>query len=125
MTGRLPRLPVYALVMPVGDTALFIDAFESHRHFELWRYEVGHAQLLLRSVKSDQNQTRIDVLFKVVEAIDLPTSFDGLRLERHDNAFGLSGVGWSGSVIAGACFRAEDTGEYFDPSPFADSMPGA
>jgi hypothetical protein len=111
--------------MPTGDGSAPIDAFESDRHFQIWRYEVGHAQLLLRSVKGDQHSSRVDVLFKAVEAIDLPTRFDGLEIERDGDQFAMSGAGWSGRVIAGACFQAEDAGEYYSPSPFAHSMPGA
>ena len=110
--------------MPADDPTP-IDVFESDRRFQVWRYEVGHAQLLVRSVKGDHGPSRIDVLFKAVEAIDLPTRFDGLQIAREGKQFILSGVGWSGRVIAGACFQAEDLAEYFDPGPFADSMPGA
>jgi hypothetical protein len=111
--------------MPAGDRQTPIDTFESGRHFQIWRYEVGHAQLLLRSVKGDHDASRIDVLFKAVEAIDLPTRFDGLQIMRERDQFALSGAGWSGRIIAGSCFQAEDVGEYLDPSPFADSMPEA
>src|SRR4051794_7357175 len=69
-------------LMPTGDGSTPIDTFESDRHFQIWRYEVGHAQLLLRSVKDDHHASRIDVLFKTVKAIDLPTRFDGLQIER-------------------------------------------
>jgi hypothetical protein len=110
-------------LMPTGDGPTPIDTFESDRHFQIWRYEVGHAQLLLRSVKGDRHASRIDVLFKAVKAIDLPTKFDGLQIERDGDQYAVSGVGWSGGVIAGACFQAEDAGEYYDPSPFAHSMP--
>jgi hypothetical protein len=108
--------------MPTGDSSTAIATFESHRHFHIWRYEVGHAQLLLRSVKGDHHASRIDVLFK---AIDLPTKFDGLQIERDGYRYAVSGADWSGCVIAGACFQAEDAGEYYNPSPFALSMPGA
>ena len=64
-------------------------------------------------------------LFEAVEAVDLPTTFDGLQIERDGDQYAVSGAGWSGRVIAGACFQAEDAGEYDKPSPFALSMPGA
>ena len=100
-----------------------IESFESARRFQMWRYDVSHAQLLLRSVKSEGHDSRVDVLFKNVRSINLPTSFTGLRINRDGNQFTVSGAEWSGEVIAGACFHAEDSGEYFDPSPFADSLP--
>jgi hypothetical protein len=111
--------------MPTGDGSRPIDTFESNGHFQIRRYEVGHAQLLLRSVKGDHHASRIDVLFKAVKAIDLPTRFGGLQIVRDGDQYAVSGVGWSGRVIAGGCFQAEDAGKYYNPSPFAHSMPGA
>jgi hypothetical protein len=35
--------------------------------------------------------------------------------------YAVSGAGWSGHVIAAACFQAEDTDEYYSPSPFTHS----
>ena len=94
--------------------------FESDRHFQIWTYGVGHAMLLLRSVKSEDHATRVDVLFVAVDHLDLPTSFDGLRVERSGDTFQLAGNGWTGSVKAANMAHAEDDGEYFDPSPFAE-----
>jgi len=102
-----------------------IDTFDSERQFQMWRYDVSHSQLLLRSVKSESSPSRIDVLFKAVVAIDLPTTLHGLRLRREGDEYSASGDTWSGRVGAGACFAAEDEGEYFDPSAFSDSLPGA
>jgi hypothetical protein len=107
--------------MPTGDGSTPIDTFQSDRHFQIWRYEVGHAQLLLRSVKGDHHASRIDVLFKDVKAIDLPTRFAGLQIERDGDQYAVSGAGWSGHVIAAACFQAKDTDEYYSPSPFTHS----
>ena len=59
--------------------------FESDRHFQMWKYGVSHAQLLLRSVKGAAHSTRIDVLFVNVKRLDLPTSLNGLRIERADD----------------------------------------
>lgn len=84
---------------------------------------VSHAQLLLRSVKDQDNESRIDVLFKAVESIDLPTTFTGLDLRQEGEGFLASGLGWSGWVRAAACYVAEDAGEYYEPSAFASSMP--
>jgi hypothetical protein len=94
--------------------------FESDRHFQMWKYGVGHAQLLLRSVKDETHSTRIDVLFVAVERLDLPTTLNGLRIQRVDDHFRLSGADWQGSVAAGNVAHAEDDGEYNDPSPFAE-----
>lgn len=51
------------------------------RRFQMSSYIVGHSQLLLRSVKTKMFPTRIDVLFKPVDWICLPTHFNGLIVE--------------------------------------------
>jgi hypothetical protein len=102
--------------------AVPVDSYASDRHFQVWHYQVGHSQLLLRSVKGTDHDSRIDVLFKAVHAIQLPTSFDGLTIDRHADAFALAGRDWTGSVVAGSCFQAEDDGEHYDPSPFEASF---
>lgn len=99
-----------------------VRAYESDRRFQLWRYQVGHSQLLLRSVKATDHPSRIDVLFKVVEAIQLPTAFVGLTIRQDGGKYLLEGHDWCGGIAAGACFVAEDDGEYFDPSPFETSF---
>lgn len=86
--------------MPAGDSSTAIDTFGSDRQFQIWRYEVGHAQLLLRSMKGDQHASRIDVLFTAVEAIDLPTRFDGPRIERDGYQYARVG-----SRLVRACHR--------------------
>ncbi|MBM6402650.1 hypothetical protein JQN72_00115 [Phycicoccus sp. CSK15P-2] len=97
--------------------------FESKRHFQLWLYSVSHAQLLLRSTKGRNADSRVDVLFKGVAALNLPTSFDGLRVrEATPGHFDVSGANWQGSIEALAFFAAEDDGEYYDLSPFAASL---
>ena len=50
------------------------------RRFQVWLYLVGHGQLLLRSNRSEKFSTRIDVLFKNIAAMELPTVFDGLSV---------------------------------------------
>lgn len=100
-----------------------VETFESDRRFQVWLYSVSHAQLLLRSVKTAAFASRIDILFKAVELMDIPTAFNGLQIERSGGSYRLSGEGWQGRVVAAACFAAEDQGEYHDPSAFADSLP--
>jgi hypothetical protein len=96
--------------------------FQSGRHFQVWRYTVSHAQLLLRSTRDDSHTTRIDVLFKGVDRVDLPTSFNGLSIEQDGAGYRLTGEDWSGFVAAVACLSAEDHGQYFDPSPFESNF---
>ena len=108
------------------------------RRFQLWTYTVGHGQLLLRSPKTTNLPTRIDVLFKNVAAIHLPTILDGLvvseaagleseelsvqcdpsRLEGR-KIFVIHGSNFTGYVIAGAVAWHEDHYEYDEPSQFS------
>jgi hypothetical protein len=101
------------------------------RPFQVWAYTVGHGQLLLRSPKSELLTTRIDLAFKDVGAIKLPTYFSSLSVIEidprtlgvsqevvlHRKAWRLGVPGFEGFVIAGAAFVHEDDGEYSDPSP--------
>src|SRR5215472_8416794 len=50
------------------------------RNFQVWEYIVGHRQLLIRSTKAAGLATRVDILFKDVAAIHLPTTFEGLTI---------------------------------------------
>jgi hypothetical protein len=109
----------------VSDTESEVQdavVFDSSRRFQVWLYTVSHAQLLMRSVKTSGQPTRIDLLFKDVHALDLPTTTEGLAVRRDGAGFALSGEGWTGAITAGAFFNAEDDLEYDDPSPFADSL---
>jgi hypothetical protein len=51
-----------------------------NRVFEVWAYSVSHAKLLLRSTKSDEHATRIDLGFKNVRYIQLPTLLSDLSV---------------------------------------------
>ena len=55
-----------------------------NRQFQIWSYKVSHAQLLLRSTKSENNPTRIDLLFKNVAIINIPTLLNDVRIRRAD-----------------------------------------
>lgn len=128
------------------------------RLFQVWGYTVSHSCLLLRSGKLAQEQTeellassghqyeqptRVDVLFKGVQAVYLPTlMFSGkLTITRLDApreelsklgmtlavlksgrmVFALDSAEGRALVVALAAFYAEDDGEVFDPSPFVDA----
>ena len=64
-----------------------------NRKFELWAYHVSHQQLLLRSNKRHENDTRIEVLFRGVRRVCLPvwmpilTIFDSTPPRGVDNAW--------------------------------------
>jgi hypothetical protein len=111
----------------------------SDREFQLWKYTVGHSQLLLRSTKSPEFPTRIDVFFKGVVEIQLPTHFRGLFLTEGNEdeiakihtsreqlsfkegvkVFTVRGAGFFGYVAALVVATHEDKGEYYEPSYFA------
>lgn len=110
------------------------------RPFQIWHYAVSHGQLLLRSVKGDTYKTRVDVLFKNVDLIQLPGSFSGLRIsemtkdefqplnlsigegsEIGNRYFRLEGDGWTGLVVAGAVFWVEEDAEHNEQSKLFDA----
>lgn len=45
----------------------------NERAFQIWEYRVSHAQLLIRSPKSDSNETNVDIAFAGVEYLKIPT----------------------------------------------------
>jgi len=55
---------------------------EYDRMFSLHLYWVSHGLLLLRSGKSNQQPTRIDILFGDVRWMTLPVWLEGIRIER-------------------------------------------
>ncbi|WP_411347176.1 hypothetical protein [Paenibacillus sp. WLX2291] len=52
------------------------------RKFKLWYYTISHGQLLLRSIKDDNNTTNIDVMFLDVDYIELPRYLSDVKLEK-------------------------------------------
>lgn len=62
------------------------DQFESTRHFQLWRVNVSHSQLLLRSNPAFDGDIRTEVLFKGVTAIKILNSMDGLSIRLANQA---------------------------------------
>lgn len=91
--------------------------------------------MLLRSPKSTDKSTRIDVLFTDVRVIELRAILSTLLIEEVDatdvaerptkpsqtmetghRVFVLKCESWSGCIIAGAVHWHEDEGEYGQPS---------
>ena len=109
------------------------------RPFQLWAYTVGHSQLLLRSPKDAANATRVDVLFKAVVLMKVPSLFAELTIVETDaQAVGvspalagdrrvwlLSGAGVDAFVIADVMAIHEDDAEYWEPSNFDIEIPTA
>jgi hypothetical protein len=113
------------------------------RVFQLWAYTVSMGRLLLRSTKSDQFGTRVDVLFQNVQALQLPSLLSGLVVSAADAAvsenitrntgllpdhehrfFSVVGSNFNGYVVAGVVVSCEDDREYFEPSDVWPSDPG-
>lgn len=58
--------------------------FQSPRTFRLWRYGVGHSQLLLRATPEGADTTRLDLRFEGVTAIQLGTRYVAPELRLAD-----------------------------------------
>lgn len=101
------------------------------RPFQIWSYVVSHRQLLLRSNKSPLQTSRVDVLFKNVKEVKLPTELDRLEIreattdeiarlgvdgESTARVFVVSGAEREGYVVAGAVAAVEDDKDYHEPS---------
>src|SRR4051794_31587126 len=119
------------------------------RMFQIWQYTVGHGQLLIRSTRTEDLatpvdvlfKTRVDVLFKGVVALHMPTVFHGLLVTEVSEiesssmnlqlgllsiagckVFMVTGSSFQGYVVAAAVFFHEDDGHHNDPSYFAKSL---
>ena len=104
--------------------------FSSDRAFRLWRYGVGHSQLLLRSLPS-AGERCLDITFERITWLSLPTHLDAIQISSStDDAVLPDGVarlvddwspfrlviasqGVSGLVI---CARAEAALTSWEPS---------
>jgi hypothetical protein len=64
--------------MTASDTEVLI--YESDRHFELWNWSVSHSDLILRSNRTSDLSTRVEILFKNVRAAGIASSFRNLRV---------------------------------------------
>ena len=114
--------------------------FESSRTFVIFSYGMSHGLLLLRSRKTEQAQTRLDILFQDVRAMEIRAWFEGVKIEevgpeflqpRSSNpaemiepgnkVYSLSGVGWSGFVVAGIMQLKEDEEEFLAPSALIEA----
>ena len=114
------------------------EIINCRRSFQVWGYAVSHGELLLRSTKSREFSTRIDVFLKGVAEFHLPTTFDGLSIKeatpedleplpllrsamslRHGRKiFIVEGNEFVGYVAALGLWCHEDDGEYYEPSYF-------
>jgi hypothetical protein len=123
---------------------MFSNRIEFQRRFHIELYVASHRQLLLRSRRSDTDATRVEVLFKDVTMLKMPTSFTGLviteaskdeaaeldplldsKVTKYRKVFIIRGDGFSGYVVAAAVFWHEDEGSHLDKNYFSSSFEGA
>ncbi len=112
-----------------------VSLFESSRSFVIYSYDASWRVLLLRSRKTKETPTRLDILFQDVKAMEIRTWFEGLTIEEVDATFlegfrsnpaqmmehghrvyALRGVGWHGFILGGIVSFKEDDGDYYAPS---------
>lgn len=113
----------------------------SDRRFQVWGYTVSHGQLLLRSNKDRHEATRVDLLFKNVTIMKLPSYFKGLTVSEstveaiglgdhqaewtlNQKVYRLRAQGFEGYVVAGFMDVHEDDKEYYEPGAFFEDGPG-
>lgn len=106
------------------------------RSFRLWHYRASHRQLVIRSLHTESYPTQVDILFKNVQAVHLPTEMIGFIVRKagadealtiqdsagvghfaDEHVFVVDGDGYRGFVIASAMNSTEYDGEFSDLSP--------
>jgi hypothetical protein len=112
-----------------------LRSFNSERKFVVFSYGLSHGPLLLRSGKTDQHQTRIEVLIKDVRALEIRSWFEGIEISQVDRnylrdfpsnpiemmeiglqVYALTGRGWNGFVVGGNLYLHEDDADFMAPS---------
>lgn len=68
---------VVSLITPSGEPEVL---FSSERTFKLWRYGVGHSQLLIRSLPPGPEEECIDLRFEGVTAMKLAVKYDTIAV---------------------------------------------
>ena len=123
-----------------NDFAPGKELFRSERYFAVWAYSLSHSQLLLRApttTSEGRRQSRIDLLFKPVDAVKTRMGYDGVVLrcatiEEHERilretgrtgdenrVFVLESGGSADYVVAMAVGWQEDDRDDRDPSGLA------
>jgi hypothetical protein len=116
----------------------------SDRRFSVVSYARGHGLLLLRSGKTDEHLTRIDILITDVRAMEIRSWFTGIEIAETDEQYlagfqskpvemvevgnriySLKGNGWCGFVVGGVLFVHEDELEFGEPSGLIPDHPNS
>ncbi|MCE7001171.1 hypothetical protein LZG04_41085 [Saccharothrix sp. S26] len=66
-----------SLITPSGEPEVL---FTSERTFKVWRYGVGHSQLLIRSAPEDAEDEFIDIHFDGVAAMKLAVKYQTIAI---------------------------------------------
>jgi len=112
-----------------------LNSFRSDRRFSVFSYGIGHGPLLLRSGKTNEHHTRIDVLVLDVRAMEIRSWFESIEITKVDqeylrnfrsnpiemievglSAYALHGKGWQGFVVGGNLCVHEDEADFTAPS---------
>jgi hypothetical protein len=120
-----------------------LKSFKSDRKFSVLSYSVSHGPLLLRSGRTDEHHTRIDVLILDVRAMEIRSWFEGFEIALVDqdylrdfrsrpaemmepglNVYAISGKEWQGFIVGGKLFVHEDEADFMAPSAFASAEKG-
>jgi len=110
-------------------------SYKSDRSFVIFSYSASHGQLLLRSRKSNEYSTRVDILILDVRAIEMRCWFTGVKIEEIEQTYlagrgsgpaemiepgnivyKVKGENWEGFIVGGIAIIEEDDKEYGDPS---------
>jgi|GEM_PF-645629 len=120
-------------------------AMRFNRRFQVWQYSISQGQLLLRSTKDQRHATQVDVLFKNVEFMQIPTLLSKLNISemsekasrsvslstglfpakehKEQKHFRLEGDNWQGVVVAGHVSGLEEDAEHFADSRLISKVP--
>jgi hypothetical protein len=109
--------------------------YKSDRSFVVFSYSASHGLLLLRSRKSNQHSTRVDILIEDVRAMEARSWFNGIEIEEVDpshlddrggkplemmepgnKAYSIRGNDWWGYINGGIARTHEDDGEFMEES---------
>ncbi|SNT63785.1 hypothetical protein SAMN05421812_115223 [Asanoa hainanensis] len=101
------------------------ELFRSERAFHVEAYTISHGQLLLSSPAPAEDGTTVQLLFKPVEEMRLPSHFDGLIVSaaqdspRGRRRLTLAGRGFEGYVVCLAFGWREGVLDRLQPSLFS------
>ncbi|MGK5444808.1 hypothetical protein ACSNN7_23685 [Micromonospora sp. URMC 105] len=136
----LTRMQSRAWLNKDHDFAPGKELFRSERNFSVWAYSLSHSQLLLRTrtvAVPGHRESRIDLLFKPVDAMKTRMDYDGLvlrcatteeherilretgRTADHNRAFIIMSGDSLDYVVSAAVGWQEDDQEDRDPSALA------